>query len=197
MGDSVTPSCLIALGQRQIILYPCSLNTVASMTDDIASLPSLTTYVSQIVAAYASNNEVSAGELLDLIKTVHVALIGLGSPAAPTTDALVPAVPIKKSVFPDHLVCLEDGKSFKTLRRHLLTDHGMTPEQYRERWRLPASYPVVAPNYAATRSAVAKSNGFGRKAAALSSKVEADETGVADPLVRKIPAGKRGRKPKE
>jgi predicted transcriptional regulator len=80
-----------------------------------------------------SNNEVTTGELLYLILTVHGTLIGLGSSAGPKTDALVPAVSIKKSVFPDHIVCLEDGKRFKMLKRHLVADHGMTPQEYRER----------------------------------------------------------------
>ena len=109
------------------------------MTDNFLPPPNLTFYVAEIVAAYTSNNEVKTSELLELIKAVHVALVGLGGQAAPASEPLVPAVPIKKSVFPDHIVCLEDGKSFKMIKRHLLTDHGMTPEQYRERWGLPAT----------------------------------------------------------
>jgi predicted transcriptional regulator len=168
------------------------------MTDDAISPPNLTPYVAQIVAAYASNNNVSASELPGLIKSVHVVLTSLGrSPLSPT-EALIPAVPIKKSVFPDHILCLEDGKSFKTLKRHLEKDHGMTPQQYRERWGLPASYPVVAPSYAATRSALAKGIGLGRKPGLprAAMEVEDEAAGEAEPAVRKIPAGKRGRKTK-
>jgi predicted transcriptional regulator len=159
------------------------------MTNETTLKPNRTSYVAQIVAAYTSNNEMAADELFSLIKTVHGALIGLGSPAAPTTDALVPAVPIKKSVFPDHIVCLEEGKSFKMIKRHLLTDHGMTQQQYRERWGLPATYPMVSPNHTGVRSALAKKNLLGQRLGMQ--KVESSE-GV-EPLVRQIPAGKRGR----
>jgi predicted transcriptional regulator len=168
------------------------------MTDKTILPPSLTSYVGQIVAAYVSNNEVATRELLDLIKTVHVALIRLQSSAVPMPDALVPAVPIKKSIFPDHIVCLEDGKSFKMIKRHLLTDHGMTPEHYRERWGLPATYPMVSPNHAGVRSALAKKIRLGQKQGVQEAVVEVEEEGAADIelLVKRIPAGKRGGKQK-
>ena len=162
------------------------------MTDETTPPPSVTSYVAEIVSAYTSYNQVAADELLELIKTVHVALVGLGRQAAPAAEPLVPAVPIKKSVFPDHIVCLEDGKSFKMIKRHLLTDHGMTPEQYRERWGLPATYPMVSPNHAGVRSALAKKIRLGQKLGVQ----EVESSEEVEPLVRQIPAGKRGRKPK-
>ena len=104
--------------------------------------------------------------LAGLIRDVHAALAGLGSgrdTAVPEIKAPVPAVPIRRSVFPDYIVCLEDGKKLKVLKRHLQASFGLTPQQYRERWGLPAEYPMVAPNYAATRSTLAKKTGLGRK----------------------------------
>jgi predicted transcriptional regulator len=118
----------------------------------------------EIVAAFVSNNSVPAGELPALIHAVHTSVRGLTEGpegAAPQVEAKAPAVSIRKSVTPDFLICLEDGKHFKAIRRHL-TLHGMTPEQYREKWSLPADYPMVAPNYAAQRSALAKKMGLGQ-----------------------------------
>jgi predicted transcriptional regulator len=121
-----------------------------------------------IVAAYVANNHLPRQELAALIETLHAALTKLGEGSS--TDAsrapaepLTPAVPIKKSVSDDFIVCLEDGKKFKSLKRHL-TLLGMTPEQYRTRWGLPPDYPMVAANYAKTRSELAKTIGLGRKA---------------------------------
>ena len=119
-----------------------------------------------IVSAYVSNNSVSAGEIPGLINQVHSALMRVSvgqSEAQP--EPLKPAVSVKKSITPDYLVCLEDGKKFKSLKRHLRTQYNMTPETYREKWGLPPDYPMVAPNYSATRSALAKSSGLGRKPA--------------------------------
>lgn len=117
----------------------------------------------EIVAAYVANNSVPAANLADLIATVHTAVSGLSRPAAPTVAALSPAVNPKRSVQPDYIVCLEDGKRFKSLKRHLMTHYGLTPEEYRAKWGLPHDYPMVAPNYAAARSELAKSMGLGRK----------------------------------
>lgn len=120
---------------------------------------------SQIVSSYAANNAIASGELTKLIVEVHGSLKGLQ--AAVVVDKppqLTPAVPVKKSVTPDYIVCLEDGKKFKALKRHLHSKFGLTPAEYRAKWGLPADYPMVAPNYAAARSAMAKSNGLGRKA---------------------------------
>ncbi|MBT3237235.1 MAG: MucR family transcriptional regulator [Rhodospirillaceae bacterium] len=115
----------------------------------------------EIVAAHVSNNSVAVSDLPSLIQDVHKTLSGLGTEAA--ADRPRPAVPIKKSIFPDHIVCLEDGKKLKMLKRHLMTSYNMTPAEYRERWGLPADYPMVAPNYAKHRSALAKKIGLGTK----------------------------------
>ncbi len=117
-----------------------------------------------VVVAYVSNNPVPASELPALIGQVHAALRGRISDAGTeATPPQKPAVPIKKSVTPDHIVCLEDGKTFKSLKRHLATHHGLSPEEYRTKWGLPADYPMTAPNYAAYRSAMAKSIGLGSR----------------------------------
>ncbi|MER8779298.1 MucR family transcriptional regulator [Mesorhizobium sp. M0977] len=117
-----------------------------------------------VVSAYVSNNPVQVGDLPALIGQVHAALKGTaGSVSAAEPEALKPAVPIKKSVTPDYIISLEDGKKFKSLKRHLSTQHGLTPDEYRAKWGLPTDYPMVAPNYAATRSALAKTMGLGRK----------------------------------
>lgn len=123
----------------------------------------LSALTADIVAAYVSNNPLPAANLPELIATVYAAVAGVGRPTEPTTEALKPAVNPKRSVFPDYIICLEDGKRFKSLRRHLSTDFGMTPDEYRSKWGLPADYPMVAPNYAATRSELAKKIGLGRK----------------------------------
>jgi predicted transcriptional regulator len=117
----------------------------------------------EIAAAFVSHNALSPTDLPKLIAEVYAALKSLGVPAAPPTEALKPAVSIRKSITPDYLICLEDGKKFKTLKRHLRTAYELSPEQYREKWGLPSDYPMVAPNYTATRSAMALYNGLGRK----------------------------------
>ena len=115
-----------------------------------------------IVSAFVSNNSLPADELPHAISAVHASLKGLANGVAPLpVEPQLPAVAIKKSISPDHLVCLEDGKRFKSLKRHLRTAHGLTPEQYREKWKLPPGYPTVAPGYAEKRSALAKSSGLG------------------------------------
>ncbi len=119
-----------------------------------------------IVSAYVSHNALSVADLPRLINDVHNALKNLQSPvAAEPVEELKPAVPVRKSVHPDFIICLEDGKKFKSLKRHLRTHYHLSPEEYREKWGLPADYPMVAPNYSATRSRLAKDNGLGRKAA--------------------------------
>lgn len=116
----------------------------------------------QIVSAHVSNNSVSPEALPSLIQDVYRTLAGVGKePLEPERPQ--PAVPVKKSVFPDHIVCLEDGKKLKMLKRHLKTAYNMSPEQYRERWGLPPDYPMVAPNYARHRSSLAKKIGLGTK----------------------------------
>jgi predicted transcriptional regulator len=119
-----------------------------------------------IVSAYVSHNALSVTDLPKLIADVHNALRSLQSPtAAEPAEELKPAVPVRKSVAPDFIICLEDGKKFKSLKRHLRTHYNLSPEEYREKWGLPSDYPMVAPNYSATRSRLAKDNGLGRKAA--------------------------------
>jgi len=117
----------------------------------------------EIVAAYVSNNRVAAAEISDLIGKVHTALQHVGT-EEPEAEPLTPAAPVKRSVTAEYIVCLEDGKRFKSLKRHLTT-HGMTPAEYRAKWSLPADYPMVAPNYAQARSDLARQMGLGQKAA--------------------------------
>ncbi|AZO48117.1 MAG: transcriptional regulator [Mesorhizobium sp.] len=120
-----------------------------------------------IVSAYVGNNPLPASGLPDLIASVSASVRKLSAvAAAKEAPVLNPAVNPKRSVFPDHIVCLEDGKKFKSLKRHLATDHGLTPDEYRAKWGLAPDYPMVAPSYSATRSALAKSSGLGRKPAA-------------------------------
>lgn len=119
-----------------------------------------------IVSAYVANNPIPANELPDLIQQIHQTILSLssnGSSAEPSIEKQKPAVPIKKSVTPDYIISLEDGRKFKSLKRYLQTSHGMTPDEYRAKWSLPADYPMVAPNYAAQRSMLAKNIGLGRK----------------------------------
>lgn len=133
----------------------------------------LITLTSDIVAAHVSNNNVTHDDLPVLISSVYGALAGLGKPVAVVETPPEPAVSVRASVKPDHIVCLEDGKKLKMLKRHLMTHYNMTPEQYRARWNLPADYPMVAPSYAEKRRELAKAIGLGRK-----------------------PGARRGRKPK-
>ena len=122
----------------------------------------LVTLTADIVAAHVSNNSVAISDLSVLINNVHMALTGLGTVVV-EEEKLVPAVSVRASVKPDHIVCLEDGKKLKMLRRHLMTHYNMTPEDYRAKWNLPADYPMVAPNYAEKRRALAKEIGLGTK----------------------------------
>lgn len=122
----------------------------------------LTAITADIVAAYVANNSVPVLSLPELIGRVHAALHKAAGMAEPEPEPLVPAVPVKKSVSPEAIVCLEDGKRFKSLKRHLRTNHGLSPEEYRARWGLPHDYPMVAPNYSAARSAMAKDLGLGQ-----------------------------------
>ena len=122
------------------------------------------TLATQIVAAHVRNNTVPMGDLPQLIGQVYGALIGAGSEQAAEPERPQPAVSVRKSVTPDYIVCLEDGKKLKMLKRHLKTAYNMTPEEYRERWGLASDYPMVAPNYARQRSKLAKEIGLGTKA---------------------------------
>jgi predicted transcriptional regulator len=117
-----------------------------------------------IVSAYVSNNTVPASDIPNLINQVHLALLRVsGGQNETQPEPLKPAISVKKSITPEYIVCLEDGKKFKSLKRHLRTQYNMTPEQYREKWQLPTDYPMVAPNYAAARSQLAKQMGLGQQ----------------------------------
>lgn len=133
--------------------------------------PNFAELTTDIVSAYVTNNTVASSDLPGLIATVHSALTGAAQKAMePVVEELVPAVPVKKSVTGDHIICLEDGKKFKSLKRHLRTRYDLSPEEYRAKWNLPADYPMVAPNYAAARSELAKKMGLGQVAAKRSRK---------------------------
>jgi predicted transcriptional regulator len=133
----------------------------------MAENTSMSSYIeltAEIVSAYVSNNTVASGDMSSLINQVHQALVRVaGGHSEAPIEPLKPAVPVKRSIHPDHIICLEDGKKFKSLKRHLRTQYSMTPEQYREKWALGADYPMVAPNYAAARSALAKQMGLGQQ----------------------------------
>ncbi|MBV6634158.1 MAG: MucR family transcriptional regulator [Alphaproteobacteria bacterium] len=138
------------------------------MTDDALAMEEPDTYhllalTSEIVSAHVSNNSVAPAELPSLIENVFKTLAGFGETVEPEPERPQPAVPIKKSITPDYIVCLEDGKKLKMLKRHLKTAYDMSPEEYRERWGLPSDYPMVAPNYAKQRSQLAKDIGLGTK----------------------------------
>ncbi len=123
----------------------------------------LITLTTDIVAAHVSNNSASIGDISSLIANVHYSLSGLSNPKDPIDEQMKPAVPIRSSVKPDYIICLEDGKKMKMIKRHLMTRYGMTPNDYRSKWGLPADYPMVAPNYAAQRKELAHKIGLGRK----------------------------------
>jgi predicted transcriptional regulator len=131
------------------------------MDSSSSELPQL---AAQIVAAYLSKNPLPIDELPRIIREVYSALSNVGGTELPVADRPQPAVPIKRSITPDYLICLEDGKKLKMLKRHLRTAFDMTPEEYRERWELPSDYPMVAPNYANQRSNLAKHIGLGTRA---------------------------------
>ncbi len=130
--------------------------TEQTETSDVLGL------TAQIVSAHVSNNSIGADALPSLIQDVYRTLAGVGKEQV-IPDKQQPAVPVKKSVFADYIICLEDGKKLKMLKRHLKTSYNMTPEQYREKWQLPPDYPMVAPSYARHRSSLAKKIGLGTK----------------------------------
>jgi predicted transcriptional regulator len=134
------------------------------MSDDKDSSPAdLLRMTAEVAAAYVSNNTLAAADLTEVIKTIYASLQSLERSEGVATTSQKPMVPIKKSVTPEYIICLEDGKRLKMLKRHLRTAYRMTPEEYRAKWGLPADYPMVAPNYAEQRSVFAKRIGLGRK----------------------------------
>src|ERR1700722_10579631 len=136
---------------------------MSETTDQVLGL------TAQIVSAHVRHNAVAPDALPSLIQEVYRALTNVGTQPM-EAEKPTPAVPVKQSIRPDRIICLEDGKAFSMLKRHLMTDHKLTPQQYREKWELPRDYPMVAPNYAQTRSTLAKKIGLGRKAAARPAK---------------------------
>ena len=133
----------------------------------------LLTMTAEIVSAYVSKNVLPAQQIPEVINTVFSSLTGLGStPREAQAEPLKPAVPVRKSVTAEYIVCLEDGKKLKMLKRHLRSTYNMSPDEYRARWSLPSDYPMVAPNYAAQRSEFAKRIGLGRSSARTGSEVE-------------------------
>lgn len=150
------------------------------MVEDVLGL------TAQIVSAHVTKNAVPVEELPGLIREVYKTLVSVGEAVAPV-EAPKPAVAVTKSVFPDYIVCLEDGKQMTMLKRHLMTEHNMTVDQYRAKWGLPSNYPMVAPNYAETRSSLAKKMGLGR------SRTAAAAAAAAKKPARKAPTKKAGR----
>jgi predicted transcriptional regulator len=143
---------------------PQSHVTEPDFMSDTVSSSNYIELAADIVSAYVSNNSVSAADLPSLISDVHAALNRVSTGAVEVvTEAPKPAVPLKKSVTSDYIICLEDGKKFKSLKRHLRTQYNMSPEEYREKWGLAPDYPMVAPNYAAARSELAKKMGLGQQ----------------------------------
>jgi predicted transcriptional regulator len=140
------------------------------MSDSSNLQEALITLTADIVAAHVSNNSVAVSDIPVLIQNVHGALSGLSNPKAPEAVRQEPAVSIRSSIKPDYIVCLEDGKKLKMLKRHLMTSYGMTPDDYRAKWGLAADYPMVAPNYAEQRRTLAKAIGLGRKPGKLKKK---------------------------
>jgi predicted transcriptional regulator len=150
------------LGRQVAAAADPDLRKTNSMTDTPAK--NFIDLTAGIVSAYVSNNPVPASDIPALISQVHAALQRVSSGRAETSvEPAKPAVSVKKSMTADYLVCLEDGKHFKSLKRHLRTQYNMTPEQYREKWNLPSDYPMVAPNYAVARSQLAKKMGLGQQ----------------------------------
>ena len=145
----------------------------------------------EIVSAFISNNSVTTADLPSLISNVHAALENLGKPVQPEPAKLVPPVPIKKSITPDFLVSLEDGKRYKSLKRHL-AGRGLTPDKYRDKWGLPRDYPMVAPTYSARRSELARSLGLGQKRTGAMR--QAAKSAAPPPRVRDEAPKGRGRK---
>nr|CAM74683.1 Transcriptional regulatory protein [Magnetospirillum gryphiswaldense MSR-1] len=158
----------------------CRTKTMTDNISDKISHDDILRMAVDVVSAYVSNNPLPAGQIPEIINTVYNSLAALdGAPVETKSEAPKPAISVKKSVHPDYIVCLEDGKKLKMLKRHLRTTYSMTPDEYRAKWGLPPDYPMVAPNYAAQRSDFAKKIGLGRKVA------ETEEKAVPAPTRRK------------
>jgi predicted transcriptional regulator len=162
MGNSAFAMSPRQDGARKASVGPNSASRITGMSDsgNKSAKPEFASLTSQIVAAYVGRNALPLSELPALIQSVYQSLLGLGGGSGAITGQ-EPAVAIKKSVMPEYIICLEDGKRLKMLKRYIRTRYGLTPEEYRRKWNLPADYPMVAPNYAAQRSAFAKKIGLG------------------------------------
>ena len=163
------------------------------MTNELLSL------TADIVAAHVANNRVATNEVADLISQVHAALTGLGVDKKVEEPEAQPAVPVRSSIKPDYIVCLEDGKKLKMLKRYLRTNYNMTPDEYRTKWKLPRDYPMVAPAYAEQRRGLAQAIGLGRKKADAPASTAAAKPAKAAAKPAKdpsAPARPRGRPPK-
>lgn len=159
----------------------------------------LLSLTADIVAAHVANNRVATNEVSDLISQVHAALSGLGNPVKTEEPEPQPAVPVRSSIKHDYIVCLEDGKKLKMLKRYLRTNYNMTPDEYRTKWKLPRDYPMVAPAYAEQRRGLAQAIGLGRKKADAPTSAEAKPPRAKAPKADKIPGAApkpRGRPPK-
>ena len=164
------------------------MDTMPATSSDLIVL------TAQITSAYCANNTVEADVLPGLIHQIYQALASVDEPAAASVEKPTPAVPPKRSVFPDYIVCLEDGKKLKMLKRHLQSAYNMTPDAYRDRWGLPLDYPMVAPNYAEKRSVLAKQIGLGRKSGESAQDEVVADVDVDLPEVQRLPEHRRGRK---
>ena len=140
------------------------------MNDEMPAVQPALQYAAAIVAAFVSKNHIAVSEMPALLKSVHTALTGVSSPAPADAASFRPAVSIKKSVMPDYIVCLEDGKRLTMLKRYLRSRYKLSPDEYRAKWKLPSNYPMVAPNYAAGRSQIAKKIGLGKSSRKKSAK---------------------------
>ena len=164
-GDDQTPSLpiwVLGSNKHRFILAVQDVGRVLEEVDEEMT-DTIRTLTAQIVTAYVTSHSVSVDALPSLVQSVHDALARAGHPVEPEPEKPIPAVNPRKSVFPDYIICLEDGKKLKTLKRHLKSTYGMTPQEYREKWGLPPEYPMVAPEYAARRSEIAKKLGLGRR----------------------------------
>ncbi len=149
-------------------------------------------WTAEVVAGFVSNNSVRSSELPELISSVHTALLGLGAskPEAIEETKPTPAISIKKSISDDFIICLEDGKKFKSLKRHLASAYSMSPDEYRAKWSLPRDYPMVAPSYASARSSMAKQMGLGRKPDPIAAAPQPVPDVVEPPVVKAKPKRK-------
>jgi len=160
--------------------------------DETAGTPDFTALTAEVVSAYVANNSLRPADIPDLIASVHRALQGLSAPPQAEPEKREPPVPIRKSITPDFLISLEDGRRYKSLKRHL-KGRGLTPEQYRDKWGLPRDYPMIAPNYAKQRSELAKALGLGQLRRGRAARSDAAAQAESTPEPAKKARGRRKR----